>query len=396
VGLWLAFILVFLICCLGHAVLWVRAINWTHGTRFQTRWMRFLRDVLHFILSGVPLLFIFLAWHSLPDVYWLKENNWARILVAPYLGLTFLLGTVVFPILVLEGWLKRDATPQRDKRIETHDIAAHLGRRPLGTGRRGWQAILPFNQAYSVDMVEREIELERLPAAWEGLRILHLSDLHLWGRPGREYFEAVLNLCRSRPADLLVLTGDLIDSDDHYDWLWLLSDFPCELALGIRGNHDARFDADRVSRILVDLGFQFLGGQSRELILRGERLVVSGNEAPWLPPIPDVSHHRGDAFRLALIHSPDQFPWAARHEFDLVLAGHNHGGQIRVPGFGPIFVPSKTGRRYDAGLFRQGRSVLHVSRGLGGTYPIRYFCRPEATWLTLRVGTSERQTSPGT
>ncbi|HMO37367.1 MAG TPA: hypothetical protein PKA06_15115, partial [Gemmatales bacterium] len=84
------------------------------------------------------------------------------------------------------------------------------------------------------------------------------------------------------------------------------------------------------------------------------------------------------------VHSPDQYSWAVKEKFNLVLAGHNHGGQIRIPGFGSIFVPSKTGRSYDQGVFQKGNTVMHVSKGLSGGHPVRYFCRPEATWLTLR------------
>jgi uncharacterized protein len=385
VGPWLGFILIFVVCCLGHAVIWVRAINWTHGTRFQTRWMKLVRVGLHLILSGSPLLFLYVMWPVLPESPSPFEPAWHNTAFLLYVGLVFVLGIVVFPVILVETWLNRDASQQQSKHVETHDVAAQLGYRPLGSGRRGWLAVLPWNQVYCIDLVEREIILDRLPTRWDGLRILHLSDPHLWGRPGREYFERVIERCSERPCDLLVLTGDLVDSDEHYDWLRLFSSIPHrEAALAIRGNHDARYDADRVARTLVDLGFHFLGGRSAELTVRGERLVVAGNEAPWLLPIPDVSHHSEDAFRLALIHSPDQFAWAARNNFDLVLAGHNHGGQIRLPGFGAIFVPSKTGRRYDTGIYRRGNSVLHVSRGLGGTWPVRYFCRPEATWLTLR------------
>jgi predicted MPP superfamily phosphohydrolase len=119
--------------------------------------------------------------------------------------------------------------------------------------------------------------------------------------------------------------------------------------------------------------------------IRAQPLLVMGNEAPWLLPIPDLHPFEAhDCFRLALIHTPDQFEWAKQQGANLVLAGHCHGGQIRFPGFGSIFVPCKTGRRYDMGLFQEGETVLHVSRGLSGSFPVRYFCGPEVAWLTLR------------
>jgi predicted MPP superfamily phosphohydrolase len=67
-----------------------------------------------------------------------------------------------------------------------------------------------------------------------------------------------------------------------------------------------------------------------------------------------------------------------------MLAGHNHGGQIRVPFFGSILVPSQFSRRYDCGTFHEPPTLLNVSRGLAGQHPLRYFCRPEVTRITLR------------
>lgn len=76
-------------------------------------------------------------------------------------------------------------------------------------------------------------------------------------------------------------------------------------------------------------------------------------------------------------------PWARQHGIDLMLAGHNHGGQIRFPLVGSVFVPSRYSRRYDRGTFAEPPTVLHVSRGLAGQHPLRYNCRPEVTKLIL-------------
>jgi predicted MPP superfamily phosphohydrolase len=67
-----------------------------------------------------------------------------------------------------------------------------------------------------------------------------------------------------------------------------------------------------------------------------------------------------------------------------MLAGHNHGGQIRLPVIGSIFVPSRYSRKYDCGTFHEPPTLLHVNRGLGGQQPLRYYCRPEVTRIMLR------------
>jgi hypothetical protein len=84
-------------------------------------------------------------------------------------------------------------------------------------------------------------------------------------------------------------------------------------------------------------------------------------------------------------HSPDNFPWAAENGVDLVLSGHVHGGQVRVPVVGSIFVPSVYGRRYDMGVFERGGTTLVVSRGAAGKEPIRFRCNAQVMRITLRA-----------
>ncbi len=367
-------------------MIWVRAINWMHGIRSQKPWTGGIRTVLRLILVGIPVYGLVMLVRTGSEPFWEQwpvPINW---LAWAYLALTGVMGLIYFPYLWISYLLRKPPVSARQTRSEVYNVGRALGKRPVGKGKGGWLAKMPFNQIYEVDLTEMELVLPRLPAAWDGLKILHLSDLHFCGRPSRAYFERVFHLCSKRGCDVLVLTGDLVDSDKHYDWLYLLKMFkPTQCTLAIRGNHDAKFNYDKVNTILNELGCHVLGGQSKVITLKGEPLLVAGNEAPWLESIPDLSGHQDqECFRLALIHSPDQFRWAVRQKFDLVLAGHNHGGQIRMPAFGSIFVPSKSGRRYDAGLFQEGSTVLHVSRGLSGGHPIRYFCLPEAAWLTLR------------
>jgi uncharacterized protein len=111
---------------------------------------------------------------------------------------------------------------------------------------------------------------------------------------------------------------------------------------------------------------------------------VIGNESPWFRPAADLSKCPAGPFRLCLSHTPDNVGWARRNNIDLMLAGHVHGGQVRLPGIGSLFVPSRHSRRYDCGAFASGPTFMYVSRGLAGREPLRYNCRPEVTRIVLK------------
>jgi predicted MPP superfamily phosphohydrolase len=129
----------------------------------------------------------------------------------------------------------------------------------------------------------------------------------------------------------------------------------------------------------TDLGSR---GLSREL--SGVPTLLIGNEYPWFqrPAIDKIPGN--EAFRLLLSHSPDQLSWARQHHVTLMLAGHTHGGQGRLPLAGPVLSPSFHGSRYASGDFFKPPTTMHVTRGLCGTHLMRINCRPELSLLTLR------------
>jgi predicted MPP superfamily phosphohydrolase len=268
----------------------------------------------------------------------------------------------------------------------TVSVSKVLGFKPIGIGKRRHIARLPFNQCFDVDFSERYLKLPQIPAAWEGLKILHLSDLHFCGTPDRAFYHHVIERCLPWEPDLVAVTGDYVDTDHHHRWIvptlgrlrWKIAGF------AILGNHDAWRDPRLIRRRLRRIGFHVLGNCWETLQVRGEPMVVIGHEGPWFRPAPDMSACPAEGFRLCLSHTPDNLPWAKRHKIDLVLAGHVHGGQIRVPGTGSIFVPSRFSRRYDTGTFHEGPTVMHVSRGLAGEFPLRINCRPEVTLVVLQ------------
>jgi hypothetical protein len=246
--------------------------------------------------------------------------------------------------------------------------------------RPRWLAYLPFNEIHRAELVERALFLPRLPPAWDGLAILHISDLHLNGTPGRVFFEDICAAAAQLPIDMVLLTGDIADTPHFLAWLpstiGRLTG-PCGRFF-VHGNHDMRH-ARASSAAMAQLGFVHLGSRWMLHNVRGHSLLLCGTERPWVRAHPDLSAAPKTDFRVLVSHTPDCLPWAQRHDIDLMVAGHLHGGQVRLP-----LVGAWHAGHYPGGVFFAEPTLLHVSRGLGQRTPLRWRCRPEITRLILR------------
>jgi predicted MPP superfamily phosphohydrolase len=275
------------------------------------------------------------------------------------------------------------------RRIEPVDIAAVLGHRPASPGLGAVVARLPGNEVFQLDVIDVEISLPRMCRELDGLSIVHLSDTHFNGTPGLAYFEHVCDAAQRLRPDMFALTGDVLDRPEMDAWL------PTTLGrlrapLGnyfVLGNHDVDAGASHVRDALTNAGWTSLGGSSNTLDVRGQRVLIAGTEAPWIgnhPQLPELSQETGYALRLLLSHTPYNLRWARRRGFDLMLAGHLHGGQILR-------------RRHLAGVIERPPTVMHLSRGVGEmSPPFRWRCRPEITRLVLRSAGSNHGATEGT
>ncbi len=385
----LLMVLLFVGACLGHLVLMIVSHNWWYGLPLP----RQAGNIIHFghgiLILALPLALGWTFGWDLHDLPWLSsEFAWPQ-LVTLYLLVCAAVGFIALPLNTVARLLRRDPSLKKQSRVL--DVAKHLGRRPIGHSRKRLLARLPGNEVFQVEMVERTLVLPRLPATWDGLTILHLSDLHFLGTPERDYFQFVMDRCAEWQPDLVALTGDITDTNRHIRWImpvlgrlrWRIA------AFAILGNHDHWLETPYIRRRLRRLGMIVPNNTWHQIDVRGEPLVVIGHEGPWLKPAPNLTDCPREPFRLCLSHTPDNIRWAQRAGVDLMLSGHVHGGQIRFPLFGSVLVPSQYGRRYDCGIFDETPTLLHVSRGLSGDYPLRYLCPPEATLLTLRCSVAE-------
>jgi predicted MPP superfamily phosphohydrolase len=372
--LWLAGV------CIGHISLLILSMNWWYGLPLPHRFLFGLRlFLIGLILLGVAT-FTWAYVHPLESADALFSAAQAYALVCGLVGL------VGLPLVTIGRLCRGRSVALLSNHTSTVDVASRLGYQPFGRGKYWVLAHLPRNEIFSVDFAERTLALPQLPAAWDGLTILHVTDLHLKGTPDRIFYQEVMDLCSAWQPDLIAITGDIVDSPHHHRWIVpvlgrLGRGVP---AFAVLGNHDARYEPSLIRKRLRRIGVHVLGNSWTQLEVRGEPLVVIGHEGPWLQPAPDLTTCPQGPFRLCLSHTPDNIRWARRHGIDLMLAGHNHGGQIRFPILGSVIVPSRYGRRYDCGLFDEPPTLLHVGRGLGGTEPVRYNCRPEVAKLVLR------------
>jgi uncharacterized protein len=275
----------------------------------------------------------------------------------------------------------------------TLDLARQAGSDALiGAGRGSWLLRLPRNQSFQLQLHEWDLAIPNLPEGLDGLQIVQISDLHIAPCFNRRFFEAVVDACHGWRADMVVMTGDLVEDDETISWVEpLLS--PLEARLGkfaILGNHDNDHQPLAIAGELRGAGFEMLEARWTTLDLEGTTLAIGGTSAPWGPAFAASDVPSAD-FRILLSHSPDLFYKAQRWGINVMLSGHNHGGQIRVPFIGPVFMPSRYSRRFDRGFFRQNGTLLYVNEGVGGKHPVRYGCPPEVSRLVLRAGTG----SPG-
>jgi predicted MPP superfamily phosphohydrolase len=245
---------------------------------------------------------------------------------------------------------------------------------------------LPGNQSLEPRLDELSVVVERLPRGLDGLSIIHLTDLHLAPCYDRRFFEEVMDLAAGLEPDLVLVTGDIVEHDDAVSWIApVLGRLRGRLGqYAIVGNHDFRHGEAAVRRGIAAAGYVDVDGLWHTIETPAGRIAVGGTSAPWGPDLTRQGMPKA-GLRIVLSHSPDPFPRIARwNAVDLMLCGHNHGGQIRVPVLGSILVPSRYSRRFDQGQFRRGRTLMHVGRGLGAKHPLRWNCPPELTRIVLR------------
>lgn len=249
-------------------------------------------------------------------------------------------------------------------------------------------------------MVRDQVEISRvtvrikdLPSAFVGFTLAHLSDIHHGWYVSLDYVQRCIEIANSLRPDLVALTGDLTFGGRQYvaPVTELLRSLQAPAGVyAVLGNHDYYASAPYVSAALRRAGCKLLIDAQDVIEQRGDRLTLLG--------VDDFYHGNTDLNRLlrdlptgapiiTLSHNPDfieEFAIKDRHT-DLMLSGHTHGGQIRLPLIGAPHVPSYYGQCYAKGLAHKGAMQVYTTRGIGTVLvPSRIDCPPEIVLYTLQ------------
>lgn len=256
---------------------------------------------------------------------------------------------------------------------------------------------------HEIDIVRRTIYIQSLPTAFRGYTIAQLSDIHLVEYTEPLFLERVVRHTNALNPDLVLLTGDFVtrgaltfldSSTSAHRCAEILTALTAPLRYAVLGNHDVTFGAPLVIEALTAHGTPVLVNQNLPIDLKGDRLWLAGlaDAATSTPDLNLAIPANPKAPVILMAHEPDYADTVIRHPrgplVDLMLSGHSHGGQVRLPFLDALVVPPM-GEKYVEGHFRLNRMQLYVNRGIGTVgIPVRLNCPPEITLFTLQPSAS--------
>lgn len=382
---------------LGHAAICVAIVNRVHGIVVSRTALKCFDAIWYVFAVGMVLALSCLALPGHGPSFasikgdssggWLAAVDTAAAAYLPVAILAAVFALIHRVIYVLTPGTTSRLTSNHTRRVS---LPERLGHRPVGTWLTATLARIPGNEILQLHVHDKKLVMPFLRPELQGLTITHLSDLHLTGQLSKSFYREVVAETNALSSDLIVITGDIVEKSRCLSWIG-------ELFGGLRsrygvyyvlGNHELRMrDEVAIRSALNGAGMVSLGSRVTTITVRGCEILLAGTEMPWYSPAPSVSpvglEDPTRPLRILLSHSPDQLPFARSQGFDLMLAGHTHGGQARLPLVGPLLSPSIHGIRHASGTFFVPPTLLHVSRGLAGTRPLRWNCPPEISKLIL-------------
>ena len=256
---------------------------------------------------------------------------------------------------------------------------------------------------HRIDVTSSDAFLPGLPEAFDGFRIVQISDIHMDEFTEAFFVRDVVKRINRLNPDAVVVTGDFVTSalaprnyaiGAAWQCAGILDGLDCRQRYAAFGNHDVMIGPKEITQALAAHGIAVLQNAHVPIERGGSRIWLSGLDDPLQGlPLPDLAipesiRNLPNEPVVLLCHAPDYADRVLLHPSSssvaLMLSGHTHGGQIRLPFIGPP-IRATMGSKYVEGWFRLGQMQLHVNRGIGSVgVPFRFNCPPEISLITLR------------
>jgi hypothetical protein len=254
-----------------------------------------------------------------------------------------------------------------------------------------------------IKIIETKIDLGKTVET-ENIKIVQLSDLHAGPYKKTAYFKKVANKINDLKPDLIIFTGDYIfnnEKDGRY--LTAFADLAKNYPIyAVTGNHEfgqgsptdkIKDKSATVKKVFDEIGINLIDNKNQEIEVKGKKIMLAGLQDIWSQPnkvesvLSDLTKNiENTEPKILLAHNPDAILIPESQKFDIILSGHTHAGQIRLPLIGEIVVlPTSLGRNYDYGLIKTGDNRwLNITAGIGEAGPrARLLNRPEIVLITL-------------
>jgi predicted MPP superfamily phosphohydrolase len=248
-----------------------------------------------------------------------------------------------------------------------------------------------FIERYIVEVNKYTIPVPNLPHEFDGLRIIHLTDLHYGPLMPQAVLDEVIQKTNELEKDIVVCTGDYVRgaaAPRNIDAIWsLMANLRAPGGVyTVLGNHDHWASTKKSLHWLNKSGHTNLRHKALPLSRNGTTLWLGGAGDLWedhanldqvLKDAPD------DACRIVLAHNPDTADTEYTTRVDLMISGHTHGGQVKIPFIGTPFLPVKN-KMYSSGFVSSRKTNVFISRGIGwAAFPVRFNCFPEIAILNI-------------
>ncbi len=245
-----------------------------------------------------------------------------------------------------------------------------------------------YGNAKTIRVTEISLKFPSLPAAFNGFRILHLSDLHIDSIPGLPTL--IIDRIRDLQFDICLLTGDyrrdISGSFSHIlKPMKILSKY-IQAPFGtfaVLGNHDTYL----MAQYEQESGMELLINESVEIMKDDQKILITGTDDPFnffTEPAVLCLETRGYDFKIAMVHTSELARAASENKYSLYLCGHTHGGQICLKEGVPLISHQFEGKQFNHGTWRMGNMIGYTSRGAGVSgIPVRFNCAPEVTVITI-------------